>query len=286
MKKIAFIFISFILLSACQESKYPDYKSTKSGIYYQLHTVGENTEKAQIGDFITIDISYKTIFDSIFFNGRRKFQIAEPAFEGAIDECFTLLSKDEEATFIISADSFFVNTLDSKLPSFIPDGSDMKVDISVLEIQTAKEYENEKEAFLNWINDFGEYERVILKQFVEEQKLDVKPTETGMFYFVLNEGEGKKVELGDTILVHYEGRFLNGKFFDSTKKRNDPFQFVYGHKWQVIEGLEEAIGMMREGEKALFILPSGLAFGDRGSSTGIIPPFTSVIFEVELLSVK
>jgi FKBP-type peptidyl-prolyl cis-trans isomerase FkpA len=87
-------------------------------------------------------------------------------------------------------------------------------------------------------------------------------------------------------VVHYEGRFLNGKFFDSTRQRNDPFQFVYGQQWQVVKGMEEAIGMMHEGEKALFIMPSGLAFGQTGSSTGIVPPFTSLIFEVELLLVK
>jgi FKBP-type peptidyl-prolyl cis-trans isomerase len=52
---------------------------------------------------------------------------------------------------------------------------------------------------------------------------------------------------------------------------------------QVIGGLEEAIGRMREGEKALIILPSELAWGEKGSSTGIIPPFTSVIYELELL---
>ena len=54
----------------------------------------------------------------------------------------------------------------------------------------------------------------------------------------------------------------------------------------MIKGLEEAIGMMREGEKSLFILPSELGFGNQGSSTGIIPPFTSLIFEVEILKVS
>ena len=64
------------------------------------------------------------------------------------------------------------------------------------------------------------------------------------------------------------------------------FQFVYGQKWQVIPGLEEAIGMMYPGERALFIIPSNLAFGQGGSSTGIVPAFTSVIFEVEIVEVN
>ena len=83
--------------------------------------------------------------------------------------------------------------------------------------------------------------------------------------------------------VNYEGRFLNGRFFDSTVKRNQPFEFVYGTELQVIPGLEDAIGRMREGQRALVILPSDLAWGEKGSSTGIVPPFTTVIYEVELL---
>jgi FKBP-type peptidyl-prolyl cis-trans isomerase len=156
----------------------------------------------------------------------------------------------------------------------------------MLEIQSEKEYLSEKEAFLSWINDFGDYEKVILKQFISEEKLDVSPLPSGIFYLNLLPGTGKKVEAGDTVVVNYEGRFLNGKFFDSTVKRSEPFQFVYGTEWQVIEGLEEAIGYMREGEKSIFILPSELAFGNRGSSSSIIPPFTSLIFEVEILKVS
>ena len=114
----------------------------------------------------------------------------------------------------------------------------------------------------------------------------MKPTGSGLYHLKLREGTGKRIEKGDTVTVNYEGRFLNGKFFDSTIRRNQPFQFVYGTEWQVVKGLEEAIGMMHEGEKSLFILPSDLAFGTEGSSTGIIPPFTSLIFEVEILKVN
>jgi len=224
--------------------------------------------------------------DSAFFNGVRKFQVQQPAYEGAIDECFSMLSVDESATFIIPADNFFAVTLQSSLPRFITPGGSLKVQIEMLEIQSEKNYIREKEAFLSWIDDFGEYEKVILTQFLDEEKLDVNPLPSGIYYLNLNPGTGKKVEAGDTVTVNYEGKFLNGKFFDSTVKRRQPFQFVYGTEWQVIDGLEEAIGMMYEGEKSLFIFPSELAFGNRGSSSSLIPPFTSLIFEVEILKVS
>jgi FKBP-type peptidyl-prolyl cis-trans isomerase FkpA len=280
------LFASVISITCDRFSKYPGYKKAGHGIYYQLLTMGEDSAKARTGDYITVNLTYLTLSDSVFFKGTRKLQVNNPAYEGAIDECFGMLSVEESAVFIIPADKFFSVTLQTALPRFIIQGSSLKVKIEMLEIQSQEDYIREKEAFLSWIEDFGDYEKVILKQFISEEKLDVSPLPSGIYYLNLRPGTGKKVEQGDTITVNYEGRFLNGKFFDSTIKRRQPFQFVYGTEWQVIKGLEEAIGMMYEGEKSLFILPSELGFGNQGSSNSVIPPFTSLIFEVEILKVS
>jgi FKBP-type peptidyl-prolyl cis-trans isomerase FkpA len=280
-------YLLLIFLVGCQgRSPYPGYSTGADGIFYKLIKIGETSRKAQYGDYITVDISYRTMSDSIFFSGRRKLQLSKPGFTGSIDECFTMLAKGDSASFIISADQFFFKTLENSLPSFIQPKSMMKVSIGIVEIQTRSEYEKEKEAFLRWIDDFGEYEKILLQQFLRQEQLPVKPTGSGMYYLKVREGKGKKIAIGDTITINYEGRFLNGKFFDSTVRSKQPFQFVYGTEWQVVKGMEEAIGMMQEGEKALIILPSDLAFGREGSSTGIIPPFTSLIFEVEIIKVN
>jgi FKBP-type peptidyl-prolyl cis-trans isomerase FkpA len=283
--KISFLLIPFLILSCSNHSKYPGFSKGRHGIYYQLHKIGEDTQKAKPGDFVTADITYQTMDDSVFFTGRRKLQITDPQFKGGIDECFMMLADKESATFIISASDFFHLTLQSDLPSFLNEGDMMKVTLDIIEIQTEEEFVMEKEAFLQWIEDFGDYEKIILKQFLDQENLPVKPEKNGIYHIVLKKGSGKKIDPGDTITINYEGRFLNGKFFDSTIKRNQPFQFVYGTEWQVIRGLEDALAMMTEGEKSLFILPSEMAFGKEGSSTGIIPPYTSLIFEVEVLNV-
>ncbi|HJX71892.1 MAG TPA: FKBP-type peptidyl-prolyl cis-trans isomerase [Bacteroidales bacterium] len=277
--------ILFLMPSCLNKSEYPGFSRGKHGIYYQLHKIGEDTDKALPGDFVTADITYQTMYDSVFFAGRRKLQITEPRFKGGIDDCFMMLAEKESATFIISASDFFRLTLQSDLPSFLNEDDMMKVTLDIIEIQTEEEFVKEKEAFLRWIEDFGDYEKIILKQFLDQEKLSVKPEKDGMYRIILKEGTGLQIEAGDTITINYEGKFLNGKFFDSTIKRNQPFQFVYGTEWQVIKGLEEALAMMTEGEKSLFIFPSEMAFGKEGSSTGIIPPYTSLIFEVEVLEV-
>lgn len=291
MKQISlfrFFIISLLFLSivSCSEhTRYPGFSKGRHGIYYRLHKIGEFTEKARPGDYVTADITYKTMNDSVFFAGRRKLQLTNPQFKGDISDCMIMLAEKESATFIISASGFFHNTIQSELPSFLHEGDMMKVTLDIDEIQTEEMYLKEKEAFLHWIEDFGDYEKVLLEQYLDQEKLPVETAENGMYHLVLREGTGKQIEPGDTITINYEGKFLNGKFFDSTIKRNQPFQFVYGTEWQVIKGLEDALSLMKEGEKSLFILPSETAFGEEGSSTGIIPPFTSLIFEVEVLKV-
>lgn len=287
MKKlIPLIFIGLIFIMSCSLfEKYPGYSKAKSTIYYKLLAVGEDTVKAKPGDYITVDIAYRTMEDSLFFFGRRIMQISKPQFPGSIEECFLMMAEGDSLSFIISADNFFQKTLGTSLPQFISPNSNMKVDVMMIDFRSEEQYKKEKEEFLKWIEDFGEYEQMVLKRFIEEEDIEVEPVEAGFYYLPVKEGEGKKVELGDLITVHYEGKFLNGKYFDSTRKRNMPLEFVYGTEWQVIEGLEKGIGMMHEGERAIFIFPSEFAFGDKGSTTGIIPPFTSVVFDVEIVKV-
>lgn len=275
-----------MVFSCDQKSPYPGYSKTKEGIYYKLHAFGSSKEEVQPGDYITADISYHTLEDSTFFKGRRTLQVSVPKREGSIDDCFLMLSKGEKASFILPAAPFFNQTLETDLPSFLGATDSMKITVDLMEVQGQEEFRREKEAFLNWIEDFGEYEQVLLKQFLEEKQVSAEPTKSGLYHIVLQAGQGPPVEEGDTVVVHYEGKFLNGKFFDSTRQRKQPFEFVYGTEWQVIKGLEELIGEMREGEKALAILPSEVAFGKTGSSTGIIPPYTSVIYEVTLVDVR
>jgi len=287
MKRIfVSIFVLLLVASCSEDSRYKGFSKNDTGIYYKLHSFGESKKQVKPGDYITSDIIYKKMNDSVFFDGRRKFQISEPSFEGSIDECFLMLTESEKATFILPVKSFFNKTLETSIPSFFNENDSLKVVVDLIEVQRKNEFLREKEAFLNWIKDFGDYEKVQLQQFLEEKNIGAEPTKSGLYRVILEKGDGPQVEKGDTVVVHYEGKFLNGKFFDSTKQRKQPLEFVYGTKMQVIEGLDEIIGKMREGEKALAILPSEKAFGKTGSSTGIIPPYTSVIYEIDLVEVR
>lgn len=117
---------------------------------------------------------------------------------------------------------------------------------------------------------------------VENAKRDeVTVTESGLQYEVLATGEGEKPTAESTVRTHYHGTFTNGEVFDSSVDRGQPAEFPVGG---VIAGWTEALQMMTEGSKWRLYVPYNLAYGERGSQ-GTIPPYATLIFEVELLAI-
>lgn len=121
------------------------------------------------------------------------------------------------------------------------------------------------------------------KAFLEENKkhASVKETESGLQYEVLTEGTGKVPAKTDKVRVHYTGSLIDGTVFDSSVQRGTPAEFpVTG----VISGWVEALQMMPVGSKWRLTIPHELAYGERGAGASI-PPFSTLIFEVELLDI-
>lgn len=106
-------------------------------------------------------------------------------------------------------------------------------------------------------------------------------TPSGLQYVELVVGSGATAQAGQTVLVHYTGWLENGKKFDSSVDRGQPFSFPLG-VGRVIKGWDEGVQGMKVGGKRKLIIPSNLGYGARGAG-GIIPPHATLIFEVELL---
>ena len=118
-------------------------------------------------------------------------------------------------------------------------------------------------------------------ELIKEMSKGYNETKSGLKYIILNKGEGDKPFSGDLVKVHYKGQLLDQTVFDSSYKRNEPIEFKVG-EGQVISGWDEGIMLLNKGDKARFIIPSKLAYGESGAG-GVIPPNATLIFEVELI---
>jgi FKBP-type peptidyl-prolyl cis-trans isomerase len=109
-------------------------------------------------------------------------------------------------------------------------------------------------------------------------------TPSGLKYQELQEGQGVAAKKGDTVEVHYTGWLTDGKKFDSSVDRKQPFSFKLG-AGQVIKGWDEGVAGMKVGGKRKLTIPPDLAYGARGAG-GVIPPNATLVFDVELLKIK
>ena len=109
-------------------------------------------------------------------------------------------------------------------------------------------------------------------------------TPSGLRYTDLKVGEGEEAKTGQVVSVHYTGWLTNGTKFDSSLDRGRPFSFKLGAS-QVIEGWDKGVAGMKVGGKRKLTIPPGLGYGTQ-SVGGVIPPNSTLIFEVELLGVK
>ncbi len=105
---------------------------------------------------------------------------------------------------------------------------------------------------------------------------------SGLQYKVLREGNGQKPKATDQVVCHYEGFLIDGTVFDSSYQRGEPATFALN---EVITGWTEGLQLMQEGAKYRFFIPYRLGYGEGGAGT-IIPPFSALIFDVELVEVK
>ena len=284
--------LCFVFSTSCSDTRYDGFTKTKNGLYYKLLDVGEGTHKAMPGDYVTAQISMRTENDSVLFDTRKiglegaiTFILTDPEYEKDYREGFQYLSEGDSAEFLTDAYTLFIRKNHSQVPAGMNLETSVRVAAKILLIRTPEDHvkdvheENKK-------LEQGEFEeKKTIEKFLADSNITSAPIANGMYYIRMREGKGVTPDSGRVALLNYRGFFLNGRCFDSNYE-TQPFEYTLGAEEQMLRGLELGIRRMHEGEKAKFIIPSHLAFGSNGSSNGMVPAFTTVIYEVELLKVQ
>jgi FKBP-type peptidyl-prolyl cis-trans isomerase FkpA len=262
------LFYILIFSSCSNNSEYKGYTKTGSGLYYKLLQIGDGKHKPVVGDYLQLCITYKTDKDSVFMDTY---------------SCNDM-NEGDAVSFIVSSDSLFKKFFKTDLPLFLKQGSIVKMDVKLNRILNETEYNNVLNKYEQIVEDRDIEEQRKLKTFLDTNQTQFSPLNNGMYYLPIKQGVGDFAEDGDLVKINYKGYFLDGKQFESTYDTQQPLEFIFGEEGQVIGGFQTAISLMNEGAKTKFIIPSQLAFDKTGSSTGIVPPYTTVVYEIELIN--
>ncbi len=287
---IAFVLIGSIIIStSCStggEGNLKGFKKAESGVLYKYHVKGEGKVSPVEGDFLDMTMLYGTE-DSVIFDSRTlplkgtraNIPMTKPLFEGDIYDGLGMMVEGDSMTFALIADSVWTKLF--RMPS-VPPGFDsveyLYFDIKLNEIISAGEMQRRKDEEARVAL---EKERVDMENYLRENYPDAIPAESGLYYHRIQIGKGELPKTGQTVEVHYTGYLFDGTKFDSSLDRGEPLVFQYG-LGQMIPGFDEVVGYMRKGERGVLILPSKLAYGERGSGNRI-PPYTPLVFEIEML---
>ena len=139
-------------------------------------------------------------------------------------------------------------------------------------------------------NYFEEKEKILEKRRYEEEELikniveEMTKTSSGLWYKIIKNSIKPKPKNGEMVKVHYTGMLLDGEVFDSSYSRNMPIEFVLG-SGRVIKGWDEGISLIPIGASAKLVIPSDLAYGEKGAG-GVIPPNSTLIFEIKVIDSK
>jgi len=297
MNKTTMLLSSALLagLVSCNKSEFEGFTKSESGLHYKFFTQNENGVKATEGDGISINIVYalkREKEDSVLYDSKQnsedgsgvvRYILPKSSFKGSLEEAITMMSKNDSAAFIISADSFFLKTNQmTALPPFAKPGDKLQVTIKLLDIKSKKELEENQKKQEAEIAKLSESEKPQLDKYLADNKITNAPSASGLIYIETQKGKGKEhPKPTDEVTVHYTGTLLDGTKFDSSLDRGEPAVFPLN---QVIPGWTEAFQLMTKGSKAKLIIPSSIAYGPQGR--GPIPPFATLLFEVELIDFK
>lgn len=293
-----------VMAGGCQQ-----FDKGPGGLQYRI--VKDNGQlKAQTGDLLSVSMTVTTDRDSLLSS---TYKIGLPQiiniapdslpglYPGDYNSMFRMLGEGDSAIFKLDLDTMAAKMMQPK-----PDFSDKYIVFHVKVNKHFKKGDLTDSALYAEVNQYfdGEIEKLKsseeskIDSYIQQNKLEPLKTASGLRYVIVEEGKGEKPVAGDTIQVNYTGALVaSGEVFDTSvkevaEKNNiynpmrpyEPVKFAIGVR-QVIPGWDEGLLLLPKGTKAKLIIPSELAYGERGDGRGVIPPYAPLVFDVELIDI-
>ena len=276
---------------------------TVSGIYYVISKEGTG-EKVQAGQSVSVNYTGKLIDGKVFDSNEDSAFHHVEAFTVEVgkghvikgwDEGLQLLKKGSKATLFIPSGLAYGPQEHNPIPA----NGILIFDVTILDVMTAEEAKKAAEAKAAQQKKEAEGKQAMqklnedreLKEYFAKHNIQATKTESGMYYSISREGTGENAKPGQNVTMHYLGKLLNGKVFDSNMDSTftatpgkAPFTFPLGQH-RVIAGWDEGVQLLKKGSRGTFYLPSYLAYGERGAG-GSIPPNAILIFDVEVMDIQ
>ena len=288
MKRYCYIFLLlfvFVVIYSCKDN-YGDFNVAESGLQYRFVESHENAQLPKIGNVLELEYSYEKEDGTVLFSSReggRKYMktLEKPAHTGgSIEDGLAMMHEGDSAIFKIGAENFL---LFSEKYGHLPNGVDalnpIIIKVRLVDIMDEKDME----LYLSSRYHTGEEKEMeILDNYLKNANITVEPTESGLYFIERNAGSGDYIKEGNEVAVNYTLTLADGSLVETTLGQ-EPMTFVVGRE-KFIAGWEEAIRMMKKGMTATVIIPSKIGYGSE--TKGDILPYSTLIFDIEILDVK
>ncbi len=269
VEKIVFL---VLILVACKKV---EYKKAEEGVYYRISSAGEYSEdtsrkKVIEASVFLIEERNTLLVDSLYY-----FFVTEDMSEGFRQIMYKLERGD---TCYILASAKKINSI-IKLPSKNGNNKNLHIMLIVRNVMDEQSYLKSTYA----IGGKSREQNMIRYLLSKYKKREDETYNDGIYILEFKQGRGAFPKKDNIVIMHYRGYLPDGFLFDNTFDWGKPFQWQVGVPDQIIPGLEKIVLKMKQGAYARVLIPSELAYGAEGSISGIVPPYTPVIYEVWVL---
>lgn len=284
---IIFYFLFSIVFIRCSENKSNQgYLKDSQGNYFKLLTIGDGIKKPTINNILLLDVELKTQSDSVFFSSNHStknglyVQLNKSIINENFNQYFFKMTEGDSASFLIPPELFFKSFFDTLIPAFCKNDSLIKCNFKIKALLSTEAY---NKLLTSETEDKELFELKMIDDFLKVNYPTVQVDKFGIYMLEKKETQLQKPELGDRIIVQYQGFFIDGKPLDSSLQQ---IEFIYGTPDQFIKGLNIVIGALKKGEFSKIIVPSRLAFGEIGSSNQQVQPYTPLVYNIKLIDIK